>query len=366
MVFVLLVTEKYARNIWNVYFDCFVMINKNRFQVCILCMTYNQSVYITDALNGFAIQQTNFPFVAVVVDDASTDGEQEVIKAYVDEYFDHSEETGYKQRETEDAFWTLARHAENKNCHFAVVLLKKNLFGNPKKDELIKDWMDSKYIACCEGDDYWTDPLKLQKQISFLESHPDFSMCFHGAEVRVENNPGSEQKNGTNYSKIEDREYESTEFVSSWLVPTASIVYRPENVNQFKVKHPERVAFGDIVLVLKCSHTGKVFGMSDMMSVYRIQPNSITNNPQSVDSLIYKLPDHYRCLRENFPKVEKGPLEWSISHYYYVRMKKQRNIVLKARDFLMFIWWNPRIATHKMKSVLQRRFRFGSKKSEIE
>lgn len=329
----------------------------NEYLVCIQCFTYNQSAYIADALNGFAMQQTNFPFVAVVIDDASTDGEQEVIKAYVDEHFDHSEETGFKQWETKDASWLFARHKENVNCHIVAVLLKKNLWKEPeKKEEVVKDWMDAKYIALCEGDDYWTDPLKLQKQVSFLEDHFDFSMCFHGAEVVVENNPDSEQKNGTNYSKIEDREYESTEFVSKWLVPTASIVYRPAYVNQFKVKHPERFAFGDIVLVLKCAHTGKVFGMSDMMSVYRIQPDSITNNPQSVDSLIYRLPDHYRCLRENFPKVEKGPLEWSISHYYYVRMKRQHNILLKARDFVMFVWWDPEEAKRKIKSVVRERF----------
>ena len=343
------------------------IISEIEAKVAISCITYNQSAYITDALNGFAMQQTDFPFVAVVIDDASTDGEQEVIKAYVDEHYDYSKENGYKEWETEDAFWTFARHKENENCHIVAVCLKRNLFKEPeKKKAVVKDWMDAQYIAICEGDDYWTDPLKLQKQVSFLESHPDFSMCFHGAEVRVENSPDSEQKNGTNYSRIEDREYESTEFVSGWLVPTASILYRPEYVNQFEVKHPERFAFGDIVLVLKCSHTGKVFGMSDMMSVYRIQPNSITNNPQSVDSLIYKLPDHYRCLREIFPRVEKGPLEWSISHYYYVRMKRQHNILLKARDLFMFIWWNPGNAKRKIRSVVRKRFCSKSKRSEDE
>ena len=336
-------------------------------EVAICCFTYNQSAYITDALKGFTMQQTNFPFVAVVVDDASTDGEQEMIKAFVDEHFDHSEEKGFKQWETEDARWTFARHKANENCHMVAACLKRNLFKEPeKKNAVIKEWMDTKYIAICEGDDYWTDPLKLQKQVLFLENHPDFSMCFHGAEVRVENSPGSQQKNGTNYSKIEDREYESTEFVSGWLVPTASIVYRPEYVDKFEVKHPERFAFGDIVLVLKCSHTGKVFGMSDMMSVYRIQPNSITNNPQSVDSLVFRLPEHYRCLRENFPKVEKGPLEWSISHYYYVRMKRQHNILLKARDLFMFIWWNPGNAKRKIRSVVRKRFCSKSKRSEDE
>lgn len=332
------------------------MTNRLCFLLSISCWTYNQSTYITDAMNGFAMQQTNFPFVAVIIDDASIDGEQEVIKAYIEEHFDHSEKTGYKEWETEDACWIFARHKLNENCHFVAVLLKRNLFKEPeKKGAVVKEWMDTKYIAICEGDDYWTDPLKLQKQVDFLEGHPDFSMCFHGAEVKVENSPSSEQKNGTNYSKIENREYVSTEFVSGWLVPTASIVYRPEFVNQFEVKHPERFAFGDIVLVLKCSHTGKVFGMSDMMSVYRIQPNSITNNPQSVESLVFRLPEHYRCLRQNFPKVKKGPLEWSISHSYYVRMKRQSNVFFRLRDFVLFVWWDPKQAFERMRKIIARK-----------
>ena len=78
------------------------------------------------------MQQTNFPFVAVVIDDASTDGEQELIKAYVDEHFDNSEESGYEQWETEEAYWLFARHKENENCHIVAVLLKKNLWREPE------------------------------------------------------------------------------------------------------------------------------------------------------------------------------------------------------------------------------------------
>ena len=94
--------------------------------LAIQCLTYNQSEYIADALRGFAIQQTNFPFLALIFDDASTDGEQDVIKTYMNENFDYTEETGYKQWETEDANWVFARHNENENCFFVVAYLKRN------------------------------------------------------------------------------------------------------------------------------------------------------------------------------------------------------------------------------------------------
>ena len=116
--------------------------------VSIKCSTYNQSAYITDALNGFVMQQTDFPFVAVVIDDASTDGEQEVIKAYVNEHFNHSEEAGYKQWETEDAYWTFARHKKNGNCYFVAVYLKRNLFKDLGKKKRGSKGMDECKIYC--------------------------------------------------------------------------------------------------------------------------------------------------------------------------------------------------------------------------
>ena len=151
---------------------------KDRFLVGIRCITYNQSAFITDTLDGFAMQKTTFPFVAVVIDDASTDDERKVIKNYIENHFSVSEETGYREWQTDKVAWIYAQHKDNKNCYFAVAFLKENLFRNPKKDELVKEFLQAKYIALCEGDDYWTDPLKLQKQVDFLESHESYSMCF--------------------------------------------------------------------------------------------------------------------------------------------------------------------------------------------
>ncbi|MCR5713407.1 MAG: glycosyltransferase [Bacteroidales bacterium] len=155
------------------------------YMLSIRCMTYNHARYITDAMNGFCIQQTNFPFVALIVDDASTDGEQDIIKDYLDTYFDM---TSAHERETEDAFLIEADHKENKSCHFVVVLLKKNLYHiKRKKLSLIAKWEDNvKYRATCEGDDYWTDPLKLQKQVDFLEQHEECSLCCHRYKIYSE------------------------------------------------------------------------------------------------------------------------------------------------------------------------------------
>lgn len=153
------------------------------YKVCIRCYTYNQARFIEDALNGFSMQKTEFPFLAVIVDDASTDGEPQVIKSYIDARFNQSEESGSRHWESEDAFWSLVNHKVNRNCWFLAVFLKKNLYKTKRKRELLNEWLNSTYIAFCEGDDYWTDSSKLQEQVSFLENHPDYG--FVGTETQL-------------------------------------------------------------------------------------------------------------------------------------------------------------------------------------
>ena len=126
-------------------------------------MTFNHAPYIEDAMKGFAMQKTDFPFVSLIIDDASTDGTQRIITNFLNKYFDKS---SIREEETNDAHITFAIHKDNPNCHFLTVLLKYNFYSIKKgKTPLVKDWYENPpYRALCEGDDYWTDPLKLQKQ----------------------------------------------------------------------------------------------------------------------------------------------------------------------------------------------------------
>ena len=145
--------------------------------VCINCYTYNHAPYIMDAMDGFCCQQTNFPFVAAIIDDASTDDEQEIIKEYLARYFDMEQAEKW---ETEEAQFIYAQHRNNSNCLFAVILLKYNFYQRGKsKDPLISRWMETtKYIAFCEGDDYWIDSQKLQMQVDYMEKHKECG-CVH-------------------------------------------------------------------------------------------------------------------------------------------------------------------------------------------
>lgn len=122
--------------------------------VSICCITYNHAPFIKECLDGFLMQETTFPVEILIHDDASTDGTDDIIREYAAKF--------------PDKIFPLYEE-ENKFSHGYAG--KMDLFNYERAK--------GKYIAYCEGDDHWTDPLKLQKQVDFLESHPEYSVCFH-------------------------------------------------------------------------------------------------------------------------------------------------------------------------------------------
>ena len=157
------------------------------FIVRVSCMTYNHSAYIIEAMDGFCMQHTDFPYICIIIDDASTDGEPEVIIKYIEENFKLEDRTIACFEETDDYKLTFAQHKTNKKCYFAFFSLKYNHYSIKKrKSPYWQRWSDTKYIALCEGDDYWTDPSKLQMQVDFLETHPDYTMVCNRTKLYSE------------------------------------------------------------------------------------------------------------------------------------------------------------------------------------
>jgi glycosyltransferase involved in cell wall biosynthesis len=126
-------------------------------------------------MDGFCMQQMQSPFVCLIMDDASTDGEPEVIKQYLHDFFD-TEWT----KETDDYHLMFAHHKDNKNCYFAVYLLKYNHYriNKPRLNYYREVISEPDYVAMCEGDDYWTDEHKLQKQADVLDAHPQATLVY--------------------------------------------------------------------------------------------------------------------------------------------------------------------------------------------
>lgn len=126
---------------------------KDRPFVFVRCLTYNHEKYIEDALKGFVMQKTDFPFLAVVIDDCSTDGTADIVRRY---------------------------EAQYPNIIKGIYLPYNFRSRGADKRPYYQQYIDkATYWAECEGDDYWTDPYKLQKQVDFMETHPECSVTFH-------------------------------------------------------------------------------------------------------------------------------------------------------------------------------------------
>lgn len=331
-------------------------MDKN-FLVCVRCMTYNHASYIEDTMNGFCMQETNFPFVCTIIDDASTDGEQEVIKKYLRKHFDLENRSIVFTEENDKYVMTFAQHIRNKNCYFAVYFLKYNHYSIKKtKQTYIKKWIDQvEYVALCEGDDYWIASEKLQKQVDFLSNKPNYSMCFHNAGIKRE-----EEVVGTCMDKkVEDRDYNGNELFFYWIVPTCSIVYR-KNVTNVVTKGNDRILYGDIINILKCATVGFIRGFSQEMSIYRLHSNGVSHNEKSLKMSVYRKVPHYKFILDNFGSiVEKKNVYYRISYAYLDIFKAEKALTLKAWGGLFLsLLYNPKVIFVRIINKFLRIFKF--------
>lgn len=224
------------------------------YKVLIKCMTYNQEEYVEDALKGFVRQKTDFPFCALVVDDCSTDGTAEIIKQYEQDYPDI----------------------------IKGIYLPVNMYGNPEKQNYIKPWEErAQYIAYCEGDDYWIDDYKLQRQVDFLDTHPEYMMHFHNALVRYQNHNRPDHL----ISNFQSGDFDTLLLFKKWQLPLASVLFRRQILNSPLLHELNKVYSGGFCLFITATKTGKVFGLSECLSVYRINDGGVSNKMHAWDIL---------------------------------------------------------------------------------
>lgn len=243
------------------------------FKVCVRCFTFNQSEYIVDAMNGFAMQKTDFPFVCCIVDDASTDGEQKIIKQYVDKYFDWSEKSVSYKKETNYAHILYAKHKTNKNCYFVVLLLKENHYSiNKPRLPYLKEWCnDIVYIALCEGDDYWIDSQKLQKQVDYLHSHPKCRYIFTARYI------DNEIKNIKIEQSYKKRVYNTHDILSGFNPGIQNVLLYSEDISKIS---QYRGINGDRLLPYLSSLKGEIHYIDDVTSVYRVTGKGVSTSIQ--------------------------------------------------------------------------------------
>ena len=207
--------------------------------VSICCTTYNHVNYIRQCLDGFVMQKTNFPIEILIHDDASTDGTQDIIRGY---------------------------EAKYPNI-IKPIYQKENQYSKGVKVSLVYNYSRAKgkYIALCEGDDYWTDPYKLQKQVDFLESHPDYVMCSHRFDQYYEDRHRLEKEKDDTF---QGADYDLQNLIGGkWLTQTLTVMYRRSALD---LKQYERYGMSmDIILFYELLKHGKGYCFPEAMGVYR-------------------------------------------------------------------------------------------------
>lgn len=226
-------------------------------KVSVICNAFNHEKYITDALEGFIKQKTNFKFEVLVHDDASTDRTAEIIKEYEKKYPDiikpiYQTENQYSKR------------------------VKINTVYNYPRAK-------GKYFAFCEGDDYWTDKNKLQKQYNYMEKHSEVDMCAHKA-VAVKSSTGEIE---FYFPEIKEDTLFKTEEVIDTYFSTNSLFCKAETLTN-PAEFRKQLTL-DYTMQLQGALKGGIYCFADCMSVYRcMTDNSWTRKMQNNKELLIK------------------------------------------------------------------------------
>lgn len=208
--------------------------------VSICCITYNHCDFIRQCLDGFIMQKTDFAFEIIVHDDASTDGTTDIVKEF---------EMKYPKL-------------------FKVIIQKENQYS--KGVNVLSNVFSpatGKYIAYCEGDDYWTDPLKLQKQVDFLESNPDYVMSSHRFNILEDESGEIGPDWYGNLNTNIHYDIDTLVAFNEWYTQPLSIVFRRSSFDQshfIKFQYTR-----DLVMVYHLLSKGQGVLLNEYMGVYR-------------------------------------------------------------------------------------------------
>lgn len=283
--------------------------------VSICCQTYNHVSYIRECLEGFLLQKTNFPVEILIHDDASTDGTADIIREYESKYPD-----------------LIFPIYQTENQYSQGVRIPPINYRRAR----------GKYIAFCEGDDYWTEPMKLQWQVDFMEANPGVTLTCHRYDIFYEatrkyTSDGCDilfEQNGNRSIKLDQKQV-----LGRWITQPATMVFLKEawdNSWLSRFKHPVDL---HLIFSLVSKREGYCFNFKG--AVYRIHEKGISLSvyPDRKKKLIYSI-------AKELYQVERTPLTklyfWINYGIYYRMLLRQRRfreffVTIGRDEFIFFI-----------------------------
>lgn len=290
--------------------------------VSMICLTYNMELYIKQTIESLLMQRTTFPFEIIIHDDASTDNTRRIIEDYALKY---------------PAIIKPLYQEENKlsksGFHFQYSFVFPKAQGN--------------YIVFCDGDDYWIDPLKVQKQVDFLESNPDYGLVHTKAVKFYDDRDVFEGIVGHEFADFE-------ELITECTVAHSSVCYRNNLIKQYieEVRPEERINWttNDFPVWLWFIQHTKVKLLEDITTVYRQRNESISHIGNDFKRLrflegVYEVVDYYLSeysnqINEN--KIKSRYYSNLINNYFLTRkwdgVRKSIKIFYDANDWINLLW----------------------------
>lgn len=261
-------------------------------KVSISCLVYNHEPFIRQTIESILAQKVNFDYEILIHDDASTDNSQNIIREYTEKYPDIIKPI----YQTENQF----SKGVDIGCKYNLPRAK------------------GKYIALCDGDDYWIDPYKLQKQVDFLDSHTDYALCCHRALVKYEDSNRAPHRMPDDSIFTNNISYEL--LLETNFIVTSSVMYRLDNrvISALTNEVPKDILPYDWYTYFLIVNGQKIKLMEDVMSVYRI-------NPQSIWSDFW----------EDREKVYLSPLGLKYAKFFYYHWNNILNRDIKYKDMIM-------------------------------
>ena len=271
--------------------------------VSVLMITHNHEKYIEEAIKGILMQQVVFPVELLICNDASTDNTNKIIESSI-----HNNKS--------QVIITHTDHKQN------IGMMSNFIFG-------LKN-CKSKYIALCDGDDYWTDPLKLQKQVDFLEGNNDFSICCTNAYHVKKETDFKVIKTNTLFAREKPcHTIEQVDLLYQNCILTATVVLR--NSNSVFPEWMKKVALGDWCLFILYSFCGKIMYLSDVTAVYRFHEGGIFSMLGIKKQLIPYI-NTGELIRENIPEAS-----FKMRAGQQFRVNQLLDIYKKEEEFSLFL-----------------------------
>jgi glycosyltransferase involved in cell wall biosynthesis len=275
-------------------------------KVSICTITYNHGSYIKEAIESFLNQKTDFEYEIIISDDCSTDNTLDIIESY----------------------------ALKNPGKFRIIKHDQNIGMIPNFKEAI-DACRGDYVAICEGDDYWIDMNKLQRQVDILDSHPEYSICFHKARLLFDR---VEPFDFGDINAVTKEVSSFTDLVNGNYIHTPTVVYR----NHLFGKYPEKFLkykFGDWPLHLLNAEKGNIYFIPEELAVYRITNAGAWSSKSRIHKIGYTL-NFLKEIRDDFSATYRSSFNRSIKNYFRYLIKlliSDKNFKTGVQYFLRYI-----------------------------